>query len=320
MQNADFDLDLLMDMAISGAEIEDGISPERVAFHSNLNPAIFSGLERRRDAKEPQWSPEELDYLANNSGKQTIEEIAEFLGRSVLAVTIKQTRKKIKRVSTAKQCYITANQASIMLGIDGHKVAHWFDVGFIRGRIQPGEHQIRLVLKVALFAWACNTDNWIYFDPNKVQDAHLRRLIELKKARWGDEWWTTKQVAAYHGVETSFVNSYIDAKRISARQIKYSLGGRHTKMGWANWFVLKSVATDPGLIFYRHNNPRPAVTKRGMAWIVYARDVLKMPWHQIGARMGRTWKRCRATGKGITGTTVMKYYNIAKGEINAKTE
>jgi len=311
---SEFDYDLLADMAISQSEIEQGISPTRVALHSSLNTSLFAGSEIKPASKSPGWTQEEINYLIAMHAKSTDAEIAEDLGRTETAIRVKRKRLKLPQVSTAKTEYYTAHYISVMLGIDVHKVCWWIDKDFLKGHRQPGLRQIRLVKRMRLRCWVTNPTNWIYFNPLKVRDPELKKLIARRMERWNDEWWTTRQVADYHGVTPKDILRFILTKQIDGVHIEHSLGGRNPNQAWANWFVKKSEATRPDLCIWTRSRPSPTFTARAIAWIIRARDELYMPWDAIGRSMGLCWHRPRRAGKGVTGTTVAKYYLIEKNK------
>jgi hypothetical protein len=113
----------------------------------------------------------------------------------------------------------------------------------------------------------------------------LRRLLELKQERWGDEWWTTRQVADYHGVDVKDVTRYIKLGRIKGVQAR-NLGGRDNGY-WAFWFVLRSEATRPDLVFQRGSgsgHESKTWTERSDAFLLLARAV-GLPIRNIAALM-----------------------------------
>jgi len=188
------------------------------------------------------WTAEEDAFLISNMGHLSETEIAVILGRSLSAVHLRWSRDLFLRAPSKSPDIVTSHQASIMLGIDGHKTSCWVDCGFIPARILPGGRRIRVIDRQVFLRWAITPVNWIYFDIHRVADPHLHRLIHLRSLRWNNEWWPTKRVAEFHGVDVGDVKRYIQFRRLPATQAKYSMGGRHVQMGWANWFVLRSDA------------------------------------------------------------------------------
>lgn len=253
--------------------------------------------------RPPRWSASETAYLKAHHGDKTDDELAAALGRSENAVKIYRVRLGLCTASRAGKEYLTTNQVADRLGLDIHKISGWCDAGLIPSRPAGPNQQIRLVRIRDLTAWAVNPRNWVYFDWRKLRDLHLRRLCELRAARWNDEWWTTKQVAEYHGVGVKDVTRYIVIlKRIDAYCPPVSLGGRHAERRWARWFVLKSVAVK--LRFYHRGDEHSIFTPRADAWILKARNELRMNWVAIGRTMGSR-KR-----KGPTGWTVRMRYEL----------
>jgi hypothetical protein len=180
--------------------------------------------------------------------------------------------------------------------VDSKAAMRWVDEGLLPGRRLPMDRVIRVVRRVTFLRWCVNPANWIYFRPEKVVDPHIRRLIELKKERWGDEWWTPGQVAEYHGVHHQDVNRYIRAGKLPA-------------VKWQNWRILRSQATDPGLRFYagRGAGPDTGWSAECDAFLVLARAVghstnsiaaLAGGWHsgRVSCRLSRLHHEGRIPG------------------------
>ena len=121
---------------------------------------------------------------------------------------------------------------------ESRTVGRWAELGLIEIYPLPMGGGRRAVYWPRVVRFAVNPLNWVYFDISRVQDPHLRRLIEHRRQRWDDDWWTTGQVAAYHGVE------HFDVQRLILR-------GEIKAVSWGNWRVLRSEATRPDLVFYK---------------------------------------------------------------------
>ena len=212
---------------------------------SNIDALVIyavAGVEQVR-MKARKWSQEEDTFLRENLGRMTDAQIGQALGRSAIGVHLRWFRDLQLSSPSKATGVITANQAAKMLGVDGHKIAHWMDAGFIPGRLMAGGRKIRLIEREAFQAWCMDTDHWMYFDIRRVTDADLKKMLREKARRWGDEWWPTPRVAKYHGMSSRDVLGYVTRGRLKATQIRYSYGGRHLNRKWSYWFVLKSEAT-----------------------------------------------------------------------------
>lgn len=278
----------LIDLAISAAEFEGGVRLDSLPFGAS----IYAGLAVSGKAKAKPWTREEDDFLKKNLGYMTEAEIANALGRTPVAVHLRWFRDLDLPGPSKAPGWLTAHQAARMLGVDGHKITHWVDAGLLPGRNMAGGRVIRLIRETTFLRWAVSPKNWVYFDKKRVRDAHLRRLLELEAERWGDEWWSTKRIADHYGVETQDVKRYIQLGRIQAYRLPVSLGGRHENRYWSNWFVLRSEALKPGLVFVRRkdiksrNDPyQRRFTPAADAWILKARDELGMTFIAIGRTM-----------------------------------
>jgi hypothetical protein len=263
------DLDTLIEATVSSALVGD-----KRSMHSDLPAALFAGVHLKAGkARMPAWTAEDERFLAENLGVLSEAEIGEALGRTVCAVHIHWKRDMGLKAPSKKPDILTANQAAKLLGVDGHSTALWVDAGLIPGRLMAGERKIRLIDRKALERWALDVNNWIYFDIEKIADGRLRRLTQLRKKRWGDEWLRTTEVAAMHGVTTSEIKRMIQMGRLpSAVHVEHSLCGRHKSLGWATWLVLRSDAEK--LVIHTRANMASMFTPAGDRFLVHAIDDL----------------------------------------------
>jgi hypothetical protein len=203
------------------------------------------------------WSEEEDAVLRRLNGRMLDEEIGEILGRSGIAVHLRSERELHLPRPTVDPEYITAYRIAKALGTDVHKTSAWIDRGILLGEYMPRRDNKlhRRVRRTDLIEWLTDHENWVWFDTSKVKDEALRELIRQAQEKWGDEWWTTRQVADHHHVDVNDVTRYIKHGKIQARHV-VNIGGRD-RGTWAYWFVLKSEATREDLVFV-HNKAKGA--------------------------------------------------------------
>lgn len=299
------DLDALIDLAVTAAEVEGGRKLEK---SPKITAAMSHVQVSKKQARAREWTQAEDAFLAAAIGWLEEEDIAAQLGRTKSAVHLHWQRDLHLRAPSKAAQVISALGAARMLGIDGHKTASWVDWGLIPGRLMAGKRKIRLITRTAFFMWACSPANWVYFDPKKVADPHLKRLLRLEAKRWGDEWWSTRQVADHHGVVTSDVKRYLQLGRLHGCRLQFSLGGRHPNRYWSNWKVLRSEATRPGFRFRHYGEDLSTITPRGKGWL---RRALKMG---LSSReIGRTMKRDAMTILAWTKRYYPKYVRPSGG-------
>jgi hypothetical protein len=239
----------------------------------------------KESTKGRAWSEAEDQFLRDNLAWMTDAEIGQQLGRSETAVHLRWSR-DLRLPSRSKNPeVITAHQAARMLGIDEHKTAHWVDMGLIPGRLMPGDRKMRLIKRQDFRRWVLNPMNWPYFNTHKITDPELKRMLKLRAARWGDEWWTARQVADYHNVDIDAVKQQIYRRTLKSFHLPVSLGGRNVDRGWSNHFILKSVAVHA--IFLHRGDARMACpfTTAADRWLLKARDELGMTFVHIGRTM-----------------------------------
>lgn len=243
--------------------------------------------------KAPAWSDEEIRFLHENVGRLNDEEIAKTLGRTPNAVKVYRVRQGLSTLSRARMDWFTANQVASVIGSDIHKLSHWCRVGLIpslRKVHEPSGREYFLISREHLKRWCVNPLNWVYFDWRQVTDEPIRRLCELRAQRWGDSWWTTNQVAEYHGVTNKDVTRYIKAGKLKAHRPEHCLGGRDFKDTWRYYFVLESEATRPDLFFVRKADIykiAPSFTPRADAFLLKARNEMGKRWADIARMMKR---------------------------------
>jgi hypothetical protein len=243
-------LDNLIDLAVSSAEIEAGIAAEIVQNRSALPVACLACESAPAAAKSPEWTERENAFLAKQLGRMEEADIARDLGRTQNSIHLRWSRDLRLPAPSKHPDYLTANRIALLIGKDGHVVCSWIDRGLLAGEILPGGRRIRRVSKAVLLEWLLDPRNWMLFDPRAVCDPRLRQLLDHKLEQWGDEWWTTRQLADYHGVDPSDVKRYIKCGWIKAIRVP-NLGGRTAHPYWARWFVLRSEATRSDLVFRR---------------------------------------------------------------------
>lgn len=175
------------------------------------------------------WTPEEKRFLQENIHRLTLEEIAAAIGRSVNAVKVMQIRSRVPAKSRAPG-YLTANQAANALGMDWHTINYLASLGLIRFERLPGRRGIRRISELRLRLWAIKPGNWVYFKAARMQDPHLRRLVDLAQARWGDKWLPIGEAERMLGVGQNTLNQRIHRCGFRPWEI----------VDWGNWWIRRS--------------------------------------------------------------------------------
>ena len=272
------DLDMLILTAISSAEVSDGKSID-------LPAALFGA--QRVSRRPPRWSKEEDEFLRRNLGRLSDEQIGQALGRTAVAVNLRWKRELHLPAPSKHPDFLTAHKASKLLGIEKRKVAFWCETGLIPHQLVNGR-RMHIISRVTFERWVITPENWIYFDWQKIQDPRLRRLCELRAARWGDEWWTTRQVARYYGVDTKTVTQQINRRTLPAVQCSISRSGRRQRgqeRHWTLWYVRKSDAIAAKINRGRGGSRPWRPTPRAQAWMLKAYS-MGMPCTGIARSMG----------------------------------
>lgn len=205
-----------------------------------IQSAVSGAMLQLPQAKAPRWSETDLRRVEELLPFNSAEEVGRMLGRSANAIKIIRIRNGIQAGSKTDG-WFTANQVREMLGMaDGRPVIGWVKKGFVMG------HQIKgditwMINEVSLRRWVVSPISWVYFDPSKIVDKGIARLVELAQARWGDEWLSTRQVADMKGTDTKVVLMAIKRGQLPGVHIQEK-DGRHENTAWAFWAVRRSDA------------------------------------------------------------------------------
>lgn len=272
------ELDALVEAVAAAGQIASGRSPAWVAAQSGpagrRGTVVLAPLSRSAPRAAP-WTTREDEFLRAHLGVLSEAEIAQSLGRTRMAVHLRWSRDLKLPAPSKNPVIVTGHRIAQMLGVDEHAVVKWIDRGILPGRRLPGERTIRVVDRRVLTQWVVNPAHWIYFDPRRVRDRRLRRLLALARKRWNDEWWTPGQAARYHGVDHRAVNQAIRDGRLPA-------------VKWGNWHILRSDAVRAR--FRQKGDATQEWSEAGDAFLVLA-NAVGLPSGAIAAMMGWTDKR-----------------------------
>ena len=259
----DFIDELIADAVIYG-EVSTGAPLSWMAARGYDAKAIISHAAGYTPAKRAGWTDEEEEYLRHNLGWLSEQQMADHLGRTVEGIHIHWEREMRLPAPTRHPDWMPCNQVAIALGIPCVKtITGWIEkFKFLPGRPLPANRKIVVVHRQDLIRFVVNPKNWLYFKTERVRDPYIKALIERQRKRWNDDWWTVGQVAAYHGVSLSHINNQIRRGTIPA-------------VDYGNWHVLRSVATDPRLKFFRGKGAAETIPWSDSVdgWILLARAV-----------------------------------------------
>lgn len=255
--------DVVLDRIVDASLVSCGFPTEMIKANGGR---VCGAVGKVSKGKMPGWTPEEDDFARRSIGIHSEAEVAAMLGRTENGVRVRSKRKGFTPPSRMNGC-ISANKASLMLGVDIHALKGWIVRGIFPA--QPANTPLRKIYLVNLEEmkyWITRPNHWPYFKVKKMKPGYLRRLVEKAQARWGDEWLTMRQMADMHGIsDVGVVNVQFERGRLPGLQV-YHIGGRN-KGGWAYWFVRRSVA---------ESWVRPRYTDPKSKWITPAADAFML--------------------------------------------
>lgn len=236
--------------------------------------------------RAPRWTESEDAFLRENLNTLTDVEIAHTLGRTPEAVHIRWRRDLALRGRSRQPNEFTFGQVAIGLGVDDHMLVKLFRRGLIPCRILPAARVTRVISRLTLLRWMLTPANWIYFKPAQVAAFRSsrspsvdvawwqksRRLLDLRVARWNDEWWTSGQVARHYGIDHKLVRNHASAGTLPA-------------VRWNNWRIRRSDALAHTFYIDKGNNWKGVYTPRADAFLLLARGV-GLSYKTIDALMG----------------------------------
>jgi hypothetical protein len=232
----------LMDLALTAGRLAD--NQRDYALHqANDNGWMVSMAAQYVEVDDekpgrlyPLWTAEEDEFLKDNTGFLSLEEIAETLGRPLEGVKLRRQRTGIP--ATTKR-WMSANDVADRLGVDCKVVVRWIDeMGFLDGWLLPVKHTQYAITELALKRFIIKPEHWTLLNVHAIPDPHLRRLALRAMERWGDRWVTTGQVAEWLGCHHKDVLLQIYRGRIRGVQLRNPGAAWHVRESDARKLVI----------------------------------------------------------------------------------
>lgn len=166
-----------------------------------------------------------------------------------------------------------------------------------------------MISEAAMRAFVLNPQNWVYFNPDQVRDAELKRMIKKQRRRWGDEWLTNRQAADLltvrwgRPVDPKDVLRFIKLGRLDGKHLVNKDGRQEVNEipGWSYWMVLRSQVET--LKFQGNGVALSSWTEAADAFLVLAKAV-GLSTLRIGRLMNKShslieqrWNRLWELGK-----------------------
>lgn len=221
-------------------------------------------------AKNPPWSPHELEYLADNIGRVSQAKIQKRINRTPNAQKIIAYR-RLNGLNQRSNIY-TARAVALVLGISCSKtIVAWKNKGYIKGKRAPFAYG-------KTFCWSFEYEDiiaclkkrpWL-LNPSRMEQSYFRTIIREEFDK--DPWYGCKDAAPFMGlVDINAVHRYIYRGWLPAlRRPVYGANG-HGSWGWV---IRKS-----SINLFLKNDPRPARSRlarrnaKRLAWLNQGRPV-----------------------------------------------
>ena len=120
------------------------------------------------------WTDDEIEYLKESWGNVSINTLKKKLNKKTIeAIKVKATRLGLGGAKTNSFKYITACQASKLLGVDRHKVLRWIKEGKLKAKFQTlSKAQKWWCIEYEYFIeWLKN--NQSLYDASKIEEYSL---------------------------------------------------------------------------------------------------------------------------------------------------
>lgn len=122
------------------------------------------------------WSPRELEYLSDNIGIKTTQEIAKVLRRPPRGIRLKA----IKRGYLSYNNFYSASLLSKELGICRHTIVRWYKLGILRGKVAGWKngyyHPCYIFLEQDIVG--CLRRNHNYFRDRNIPNRYFSNIVK----------------------------------------------------------------------------------------------------------------------------------------------
>lgn len=231
-----------------------------------IQSAVSGAMLHTPQAKAPQWSEHDLKRVEALLPFHSPDIVGKIVGRSGNAIKIIRKRRGIK-ASSKSDGWLTANRVRELLGMaDSRPIIGWVKKGLVLGHQITGD-STWMIHEVSLRRWIASPLSWVYFDPARIANEELSRIVGLAQARWGDEWLSTRQIADMKGTAPKTVLQAIVRGLLPAVHITEK-DGRHSNAAWAFWAVKQSDAER-----WTYNAPAFDLMDESHAFILLARAI-----------------------------------------------
>jgi hypothetical protein len=241
-----------IEKAIAIAAAETGVRGGK----SNL-PLCFTSDKKRNRI----WTKEEDEFLRDNYGRLSDAQIAKHFGRTPTSVHIHREREMHLGSMSKHHDILTAEQIACGLCVDGKSIAMLMDRGLMPCRRLPSSRVMRVIDRVIFVKWLLDTENWLYFKPERVGLLQrrgkrgnggevydfafwegVRRAIIEKRKKWNDEWLTPGQVVSALKINPKATPRRKPGDKIpGVRYVNLAIHKGNLKAKrWQNWKIKRS--------------------------------------------------------------------------------
>lgn len=148
-------------------------------YMEEREPELPENPERPERLKR--WTEEEIDYLKENVGYRRIKDIAETLGRTETAVTLKIKRLKLGKTRSLSD-KITSGELANILQVDRNTVRGWINYHGLPASKKVTSHTRKYILISPESFW-----KWAESHRERIDFQKLERNALPPEPKWVDE-------------------------------------------------------------------------------------------------------------------------------------
>lgn len=125
-------------------------------------------------------------------------------------ISTRYAEKIIAQERRPRAPFLLTPEVARIFGVTENTIRLWITYGWLPAfKSSDGARAHWRWQRADLFDLVRDRRSWVAWHPAQITDPELRAFAELTRNAAGGRWWTTKQVAAYHGVAANTILTYV---------------------------------------------------------------------------------------------------------------